>query len=207
MLRSVAWWLATEVRDKQPTNLNCLTLEEGADSPEISVTKHQRMRKIFNLKIKFYMVLRKALESFSSHEMLRTALVQCQVEITGTRQVTACFKVHFLNSLGETNPPEKNQNRSDIEFPVLLTLLPSPVFILVWGVIQHTDNYTSFFLITSYTTTKTHSSNSDHTTLTCTVRQALLTFRHRASCILGQAFRYSPENAFYIFNQQIYFII
>ena len=34
----------------------------------------------------------------------------------------------------------------------------------------------------------------------------LLTFRHRASCILGQAFRYSPENAFYIFNQQIYFI-
>ena len=34
-----------------------------------------------------------------------------------------------------------------------------------------------------------------------------LTFRHRASCILGQTFRYSPENAFYIFNQQIYFII
>ena len=34
-----------------------------------------------------------------------------------------------------------------------------------------------------------------------------LIFRHRASCILGQAFRYSPENAFYIFNQQIYFII
>ena len=34
-----------------------------------------------------------------------------------------------------------------------------------------------------------------------------LTFRHRASCILGQAFRYFPENAFYIFNQKIYFII
>ena len=34
-----------------------------------------------------------------------------------------------------------------------------------------------------------------------------LTFRHRASCILRQAFHYSPENAFYIFNQQIYFII
>ena len=34
-----------------------------------------------------------------------------------------------------------------------------------------------------------------------------LTFRHRASCILGQAFHYSPQNAFYIFNQQIYFII
>ena len=30
-----------------------------------------------------------------------------------------------------------------------------------------------------------------------------LTFRHRASCIKGQAFHYSPENAFYIFNQQI----
>ena len=38
----------------------------------------------------------------------------------------------------------------------------------------------------------------------CTIH---LTFRHRASCILGQAFHYSPENAFYIFNQQIYFII
>ena len=34
-----------------------------------------------------------------------------------------------------------------------------------------------------------------------------LTFRHRASCILGQAFHYFPENAFYIFNQEIYFII
>ena len=38
-------------------------------------------------------------------------------------------------------------------------------------------------------------------------RDSILTFRHRASSILGQAFRYSPENAFYIFNQQIYFII
>ena len=38
-------------------------------------------------------------------------------------------------------------------------------------------------------------------------RSRSLNFRHRASCILGQAFRYSPENAFYIFNQQIYFII
>ena len=35
----------------------------------------------------------------------------------------------------------------------------------------------------------------------------LLTFRHRVSCILGQAFHYSPENVLYIFNQQIYFII
>ena len=34
-----------------------------------------------------------------------------------------------------------------------------------------------------------------------------LTFRQRASCILGQAFSYTPQNAFYIFNQQIYFII
>ena len=34
-----------------------------------------------------------------------------------------------------------------------------------------------------------------------------LTFRHRASCILGQAFHFSPENAFYVFNQQIYLII
>ena len=41
----------------------------------------------------------------------------------------------------------------------------------------------------------------------CMLPAARLTFRHRASCILGQAFHYSPENASYIFNQQIYFII
>ena len=35
----------------------------------------------------------------------------------------------------------------------------------------------------------------------------VLNFRHRASSVLGQAFRYSPENAFYIFKQQIYFVI
>ena len=35
----------------------------------------------------------------------------------------------------------------------------------------------------------------------------ILTFRHRSSCILGQVFHCSPEKAFYIFNQQIYFII
>ena len=34
-----------------------------------------------------------------------------------------------------------------------------------------------------------------------------LIVRNRASCVLGQAFHYSPVNAFYIFNQQIYFII
>ena len=34
-------------------------------------------------------------------------------------------------------------------------------------------------------------------------------FNLQAPCVLyiGQAFHYSPENAFYIFNQQIYFII
>ena len=33
-------------------------------------------------------------------------------------------------------------------------------------------------------------------------------FNLKAPCVLyiGQAFHYSPENAFYIFNQQIYFI-
>ena len=39
------------------------------------------------------------------------------------------------------------------------------------------------------------------------IAYSCLTFRHRASCILGQAFQYSPENAFYIFNRQIHFII
>ena len=36
----------------------------------------------------------------------------------------------------------------------------------------------------------------------------LSSFNLQAPCVLylGQAFRYSPENAFYIFNQQIYCI-
>ena len=46
-----------------------------------------------------------------------------------------------------------------------------------------------------------------HTGQRVTIPDAVLTFRHRVSCILGQAFRYSPEKAFYIFNRQIYFII
>ena len=34
-------------------------------------------------------------------------------------------------------------------------------------------------------------------------------FKLSAPCVLyiGQGFRYSPENAFYIFNQQIHFIL
>ena len=53
------------------------------------------------------------------------------------------------------------------------------------------------------------STKSSHLGLCFPIRRvpSVLTFRHRASSILGQAFRYSPENAFYIFNQQIYFII
>ena len=44
-------------------------------------------------------------------------------------------------------------------------------------------------------------SNGAHSLLSC--------FNLQAPCVLyiGQAFHYSPENAFYIFNQQIYFII
>jgi len=39
-----------------------------------------------------------------------------------------------------------------------------------------------------------------------TVPYDRLNFSPRMSSILGQAFRYTPENAFYIINQQIYFI-
>jgi len=48
-----------------------------------------------------------------------------------------------------------------------------------------------------------------HRSPTCsfTVWACFLTFRQRASCIIRQAFHYTPKNAFYIFNQQIYFII
>ena len=38
---------------------------------------------------------------------------------------------------------------------------------------------------------------------------ACLLFNLSAPCVqyMGQAFRYSPENAFYLFNQQMYLII
>ena len=42
-----------------------------------------------------------------------------------------------------------------------------------------------------------------------TKNRLLVVFNLQVPCVLyiGQAFHYSPENAFYIFNQQIYFII
>ena len=42
-----------------------------------------------------------------------------------------------------------------------------------------------------------------------TVAGYIYPFNPQAPCVLytGQAFHYTPENAFYIFNQQIYFII
>ena len=63
-------------------------------------------------------------------------------------------------------------------------------------------------LLMKYTVRRYFYMNSTTTYLGITELVKLcLTFRHRASCILGQAFRYSPEKAFYTFNQQIYFII
>ena len=43
--------------------------------------------------------------------------------------------------------------------------------------------------------------------LRCKVYSCLFNFQAPRFLYIGQAFRYSPENAFYIFNQQIYFII
>ena len=50
--------------------------------------------------------------------------------------------------------------------------------------------------------TRLHGDIDENTTIFKTVNL-------QAPCVLyiGQAFRYSPENTFYIFNQQIYFII
>ena len=61
--------------------------------------------------------------------------------------------------------------------------------------------------ITSYLLTVQNTGKVEETLNALVVICKRLTFRHRASCILGQAFRYSAENAFYIFNQQIHFII
>ena len=41
----------------------------------------------------------------------------------------------------------------------------------------------------------------------CTQNNPLLNLQVSRFLYIGRAFRYSPENAFYIFNQQIYFII
>ena len=50
--------------------------------------------------------------------------------------------------------------------------------------------------------TNTDISNTDRTE-----QNALFNLSAPRVLYIGQAFRYSPENAFYIFNQQIYFII
>jgi hypothetical protein len=82
-----------------------------------------------------------------------------------------------------------------------------PVWPLAMGLTDHSSLYSSHF------PTRTIIYNSGHSlvliavTLPASNEESSLTFWHRASCILGQAFHYSPENAFYIFNQQIYFII
>ena len=59
--------------------------------------------------------------------------------------------------------------------------------------------------------TKLHTHKTTGKTLTDKSQDRMvagsLTFRDCASCILGQAFHCSTENAFHIFNQQIYFII
>ena len=53
------------------------------------------------------------------------------------------------------------------------------------------------------------SSEKSRTTYPWTEKSGKPTINLQAPCVLyiGQAFRYSPENAFCMFNQQIYFII
>ena len=60
----------------------------------------------------------------------------------------------------------------------------------------HAHTHTNIYIYI-YTHTHTHTHNFWNN------------FKLLAPCVLntGQAFRYSPENAFYILNQQIYFII
>ena len=51
-------------------------------------------------------------------------------------------------------------------------------------------------------------SASVHRKITNAIESVIgLTFRLPCVLYIGQAFRYPPENTFYVFNQQIYFII
>ena len=68
----------------------------------------------------------------------------------------------------------------------------------------HKTTYYNFFKLVERITTVYLQSHFIYSFICFLVH---LTFRHRTSCILGQALHYSSENAFYIFNQQIYFII
>ena len=107
-----------------------------------------------------------------------------------------------LSSTEFVEPPPHLQQNSWVRYSFcvncrmyskLMRRLPS--FYLIWRRIFHSI-YEQKVEILCYGVTKT-----------CITLATRLTFRHRASCILGQTFHYSPENAFYIFNQQIYFII
>ena len=78
----------------------------------------------------------------------------------------------------------------DYLFGTLYSFLPNTFLAFCT---RHVSNQHSLFLAAWVRTFET--------ALVTTHANCTLNFRHRASSILGQAFNYSPENAFDIFNQ------
>ena len=93
-----------------------------------------------------------------------------------------------------------------ISLAVEMTSTCSAQFCVSNSFVDRTNNSVIFYGVTGRdvrnSAAVTAAAAEKHSNYSC-----VLTFRHRASCVIGQAFRYSPENAFYVFNQQIYFII
>lgn len=95
------------------------------------------------------MVLRSVPGSFSSHKLLYTGVVHCRVEITGTRQVTAYFKVNFLNSLGETTDSEKKSTQPRLRVSCA-TYLTSTRTIHVGVGLNSLHRYTHIYFLAYY---------------------------------------------------------
>jgi len=108
------------------------------------------------------------------------------------RKTKRRIQVHFLS---------KNKPRATVSIGLSVIVTRRPIFYSLSNVFRFS------LLSPTVTEQSTELRHLPAQNYLSPIREDTLTFRHRASCILGQAFRYSPEKAFYIFNQQIYFII
>ena len=98
------------------------------------------------------------------------------------------------------NKPDTKRDNGKARFPCEITKHEVPA---VLGATQRDASWLQTICLTKLilATPTVHSSRN----LSC----LFLVINLQAPCVLyiGQASRYSPENAFYIFNQQIHFII
>ena len=138
-----------------------------------------------------------------------TSLLVMLLEISKMCHDKECWKIHFILCQGRIYwfSPKYKYNKIYYVKKYIIYLL-NYVFwpIKFYCLLTHWGRVTQICVF-YITTAQDGWRKSAFLTRACFPSTIHLTFRHRASCVLGQAFHYSPDNAFYIFNQQMYFII